>query len=39
MEWPDDRYQKLRIYVWKLIFDSYEWTQLVCVTLQCMILA
>jgi len=37
IEFTDDRYSKLQIYVSELILDSYEYIPVVYVTMHCMI--
>jgi hypothetical protein len=37
IEFTDDRYPKLQIYVSELILDSYEYIPVVYVTMHCMI--
>jgi len=37
MEYPDDRYPELNIYISEVIFDSYEYTAAAHVKMHCMI--
>ena len=37
IEYPDDRYSKLDIYISKLILDSYEYIPVAYVKMRCMI--
>jgi hypothetical protein len=37
IEYPHDRYPKLKMYIQELILDSYEYIKVTYVTMHCMI--
>ena len=38
IEWPDEWYPKLKIYISEMILDSYEYVPIAYVVMHCMIL-